>query len=78
MLPVSGEYALRVRWSGEVFDLIGDADREYYGLAWSAVAVPASVALAGLGGAALVWLARKKKTRRKVGSPCAGLLKSIW
>jgi hypothetical protein len=37
-LPFTGEYALRVRWLGEVFDTIGDMDQESYGLAWSAVA----------------------------------------
>ena len=37
-LPLTGEYALRVRWFREVFDLIGDANQEFYGLAWSAVA----------------------------------------
>jgi hypothetical protein len=37
-LPATGEYALRVRWFREVFDLVGDADHELYGLAWSAVA----------------------------------------
>jgi hypothetical protein len=37
-LPYTGDYALRVRWFKEVFDLIGDADQELYGLAWSAVA----------------------------------------
>jgi hypothetical protein len=37
-LPFTGEYALRVRWFREVFDMIGDADQELYGLAWSAVA----------------------------------------
>ena len=38
-LPSTGDYALRVRWFREVFDMIGDADQELYGLAWSAVAV---------------------------------------
>jgi hypothetical protein len=37
-LPFTGDYALRVRWFDDVFDLIGDADQELYGLAWSAVA----------------------------------------
>jgi hypothetical protein len=38
-LPSTGEYALRVRWFGELFDTIGDTDQELYALAWSAVAV---------------------------------------
>jgi hypothetical protein len=35
-LPFTGDYALRVRWFKEVFDVIGDANQELYGLAWSA------------------------------------------
>jgi hypothetical protein len=35
-LPVTGEYTLRVRWFKEVFDMVGDANQESYGLAWSA------------------------------------------
>jgi hypothetical protein len=38
LLPSSGYYALRIRWFGEIFDLIGDANQELYGLAWSAMA----------------------------------------
>ncbi len=38
-LPSTGKYALRVRWFRELFDMVGDADRELYGLAWSGVAV---------------------------------------
>jgi hypothetical protein len=34
-LPQTGDYALRVRWFNEVFDMVGDANQEYYGLAWS-------------------------------------------
>jgi hypothetical protein len=37
-LPSTGDFALRVRWFKEVFDMTGDADQELYGLAWSAVA----------------------------------------
>jgi hypothetical protein len=37
-LPYTGNYALRVRWFREVFDMIGAADQEFYGLAWSGVA----------------------------------------
>jgi hypothetical protein len=34
-VPVTGDYALRVRWFKEVFDRVNDADQEFYGLAWS-------------------------------------------
>lgn len=40
LLPFTGDYALRVRWFREVFDVVGDANQEVYGLAWSAVAIP--------------------------------------
>ncbi|MCC7474225.1 MAG: S8 family serine peptidase [Pirellulales bacterium] len=39
-IPTTGEYLLRVRWVGELFDLVGDANLEQYGLAWSASVVP--------------------------------------
>ena len=38
-IPTAGQYMLRVRWTEEMFDLVGDANREHYGLAWM-VAVP--------------------------------------
>jgi hypothetical protein len=39
-IPATGQYMLRVRWVGEVFDVAGDANLEQYGLAWAGVAVP--------------------------------------
>jgi hypothetical protein len=39
-IPQTGEYMMRVRWTGELFDLVGDANSELYGLAWWSVAVP--------------------------------------
>lgn len=39
-IPTTGQYMLRVRWTGEWFDIVGDLNREHYGLAWYAVAVP--------------------------------------
>jgi hypothetical protein len=38
-IPTAGQYMLRVRWTEELFDTIGDTNIEQYGLAW-AVAVP--------------------------------------
>jgi hypothetical protein len=54
-LPATGSYALRVRWLGERFDVVGDANQEFYGLAWATAAVPepASALLLGL---AILWL----------------------
>jgi hypothetical protein len=39
-IPKAAEYVLRVRWTGEVFDMVGDLNREQYGLAWSTSLVP--------------------------------------
>lgn len=47
-IPVTGEYMLRVRWAGELFDQFADVNSEVYGLAWAAVAVPEPGALAML------------------------------
>lgn len=52
-IPTTGQYMLRVRWTSEIFDLVGDANVEQYGLAWATVAVPepgaAALLLIGLG-----------------------------
>ncbi len=44
-IPNAGEYMLRVRWTEEMFDFIGDLNFEQYGLAWSTTAVPEPAAL---------------------------------
>lgn len=48
-IPNTGQYMLRVRWTEEVFDLVGDSNFAKYGLAWSTTAAaipePTSVAL---------------------------------
>ena len=44
-IPTTGEYILRVRWTEEMFDLVGDANIEQYGLAWASVAIPEPTAL---------------------------------
>jgi hypothetical protein len=49
MLPKSGEYLLRVHWATEIFDLVGDANSEHYGLAWAAeVPEPGTMVLLAL------------------------------
>ncbi|MFP4056154.1 MAG: S8 family serine peptidase [Candidatus Brocadiia bacterium] len=62
-LPATGDYMVRVVWAGEVFDELGDAQQEYYGLAWwgTQVPEPATAAVLGLGLAAL---ARRRRRRR--------------
>ncbi len=44
-IPAAGEYLLRVRWTEEMFDNVGDLNIEHYGLAWSAASVPEPAAL---------------------------------
>lgn len=44
-IPASGQYMLRVRWTEELFDNVGDINSEQYGLAWSTVAVPEPASL---------------------------------
>ncbi len=48
-IPQTGSYLLRVRWTGELFDRVGDANAEDYGLAWAGVALavpePASIVM---------------------------------
>jgi hypothetical protein len=44
-IPSAGQYMLRVRWTEEMFDFVGDLNVEQYGLAWSTTAVPEPAAL---------------------------------
>ncbi len=39
-IPTSGQYLLRVRWTGELYDELGDTNAALYGLAWTGTAVP--------------------------------------
>jgi hypothetical protein len=36
-VPQTGQYMLRVKWTGEVFDRVNDANLEQFGLAWAAM-----------------------------------------
>lgn len=45
-IPSTGEYLLRVRWTSEIFDTIGDVNAEHYGLAWAGLAIPEPTTLA--------------------------------
>ena len=44
-IPTTGEYMLRVRLTGEIFDLQSQANADAYGLAWAGVAVPEPTAM---------------------------------
>jgi hypothetical protein len=61
MLPKTGQYLLRVRWTSELFDLVGDTNSEHYGLAWSvAVPEPETLLLLLVASAALVAARRSR------------------
>jgi hypothetical protein len=72
-LPVTGEYALRVRWFTEVFDRVADANQELYGLSWSAAAASAAASIPeptsamlfgfGLGTVILRWRDKPRRVR---------------
>lgn len=71
-LPDTGDYMIRVNWFQEVFDLVSDANQEFYGLAWWGTAAesgpiipePSSLVLIGIG--LFFWLAgfRLRRSRR--------------
>ncbi|MCG3179299.1 MAG: hypothetical protein BIFFINMI_01633 [Phycisphaerae bacterium] len=56
-----GDYVLRVRWAGEVFDFVSDAQSENYALAWSVTPEPGTILLLILGGAAILALAARRR-----------------
>lgn len=60
LLPRTSQYLLRVQWTSELFDFIGDTNSEHYGLAWF-VAVPEPGTLALL----LVAILSLATTRRR-------------
>jgi hypothetical protein len=52
---------LRVRWKGELFDMVSDANFEQYGLAWSvAVPEPATAGLMLLAAALMTFGTRRR------------------
>ena len=61
-VAATGEYLLRVRWTEEMFDNIGDLNLEHYALAWSATAAvpePATLFLLAIAAAPLAALRRR-------------------
>ena len=75
-IPETGEYLLRVRWTGELFDQVGDDNRALYGLAWSGTAVPepATWVLALVAIGAIGWLG-SKPAGAAPSEPCVMLVK---
>lgn len=59
MLPTDGFYGIRVRWFGENWDFNGDANQEFFGLAWNGAAVPAPGMLVLFALAAMIGLRRR-------------------
>ncbi|HBS29009.1 MAG TPA: hypothetical protein DEB06_06065 [Phycisphaerales bacterium] len=51
-VPRAGNYYIRVLWNGELFDIDGDANNEFYGLAWHTVPTPGGMMLMLVGGLA--------------------------
>ena len=58
-IPDDGRYLLRVRWTQELFDFVADSNSELYGLAWSSVPEPGTMALVCIGG--LMILIRRRR-----------------
>ena len=58
-LPEDGRYLLRVRWTQELFDYVADSPSEQYGLAWSSIPEPGTMALVCIGG--LMILTRRRR-----------------
>jgi len=48
LVPETGQYLLRVRWSGELFDVVSDPDSEDFALAWLVEPIPGDVVRDGL------------------------------
>lgn len=68
-LPETSDYALRVLWAGEVYDMSTTANSEWYGLAWrieSPIPVP-EPAVAWLAAAALSVILVRFRHRRHAG-----------
>ena len=60
-IPATGEYLLRVRWHEELFDLVGDANSEFYGLAWAVIVPEPATILLLLTAAAMLLVTRRER-----------------
>lgn len=60
-IPADGDYLIRVRWVEEIFDTVGNANADQYGLAWSTTTVPEPSSLP----VALLALAIGEGTRKR-------------
>lgn len=72
-LPDTGKYLIRAKWFQEIFDLVGDDNFEFYGLAWSGQAVPEPASAAvwcGLACVGFVFRRRRRRARASVPTVC--------
>ena len=67
-IPTSGDYMIRVRWVEELFDTVGDANFDQYGLAWSTATtnVPEPIVAHLDDDCHLIWLERTASPRSVV------------
>ncbi len=78
-IPATGQYMLRVRWTEELFDFVGDANFTKYGLAWStSVPEPSAFVLGVFGAAILCVLGRSRRLPFATLPQRSALLTKSW
>ena len=65
-LPETADYMLRVKWTGEVFDTVNDANRESFALSWSGTPVPEPAAMSLLAAAFPMLLGGRRRRRQSL------------
>ena len=71
LLPETGHYLIRVNWTGEIFDRVGDANQEVFGLAWSAVELPEPASVPALV-VMFTLIARRRRRNPQAHEPRVG------
>ena len=59
LLPADGYYLIKVVWDDERYDFVSDVNEQFYGLAWSSIPEPGTMALLGAGG--VIMLIRRRR-----------------